>query len=68
MTLKAIINDAGEGGFWAEVPAVPRCFTSETLPELETNLREAIEGWLLAVEPSRGPAACPERIEKLRSN
>ena len=52
MTLKAIIHDAVEGGFWAEVPALPGCFTQgETIKELETNLLEAIEGWLLAAEP-----------------
>jgi predicted RNase H-like HicB family nuclease len=27
MTLKAIIHEADEGGFWAEVPALPGCFT-----------------------------------------
>jgi predicted RNase H-like HicB family nuclease len=53
MTLKAIIHEAEEGGFWAEVPALPGCFTQgESLPELEANLHEAIEGWLLAAEPS----------------
>jgi predicted RNase H-like HicB family nuclease len=58
MTLKAIIHDAEEGGFWAEVPALPGCFTQgETLPELEANLREAIEGWLLAAEPESGASA-----------
>ena len=52
MTLKAIIHDAEEGGFWAEVPALPGCFTQgDTLKELEANLLEAIEGWLLAAEP-----------------
>jgi predicted RNase H-like HicB family nuclease len=50
--LKAIIREAEEGGFWAEVPALPGCFTQgETLKELEANLHEAIEGWLLAAEP-----------------
>jgi predicted RNase H-like HicB family nuclease len=52
MKLKAIINEAEGGGFWAEVPALPGCFTQgETLKELEANLHEAIEGWLLAAEP-----------------
>ncbi len=55
MTLKAIIHEAEEGGFWAEVPALPGCVTQgETLPELEANLREAIQGWLLAAEPEDG--------------
>ena len=57
MTLKAIIHEAEEGGFWAEVPALPGCVTQgETLPELEANLHEAIEGWLLAAEPEDGKA------------
>ena len=47
MTLKAIIHDAEEGGFWAEVPALPGCVTqAETLAELTANLREAIALWL----------------------
>ncbi len=47
MKLKAIIHKADEGGFWAEVPALPGCVTqAETLPELRSNLKEAIEGWL----------------------
>ena len=45
MKLKAIIHDAEEGGFWAEVPAIPGCATQgETMEELLVNLREAIEG------------------------
>ncbi len=52
MTLKAMVHDAEEGGFWAEVPALPGCFTQgETIEELQQNLKEAIQGWLLAAEP-----------------
>ena len=47
MKLKAIIHKAEEGGFWAEVPALPGCVTQgDTLPELQANIKEAIEGWL----------------------
>ena len=47
MILKAIVHPAKEGGFWAEVPALPGCLTQgETLDELESNLHEAIELWL----------------------
>ena len=57
MTLKAIIHDAEEGGYWAEVPALPGCMTqADSLPELEINLHEAIEGWLLAAEPENDSA------------
>ncbi len=47
MNIKAIVHEAEEGGFWAEVPAVPGCATqADTLDELLTNLRDAIEGCL----------------------
>jgi hypothetical protein len=46
MKLKAMIHKAEEGGFWAEVPALPGCFTQgESLEELEANLAEAIEAY-----------------------
>jgi predicted RNase H-like HicB family nuclease len=42
-----LVHDAAEGGFWAEVPALPGCATQgENMDELLRNLREAIEGWL----------------------
>ena len=47
MKIKAIIHEAEEGGFWAEVPAIPGCATQgETMQELVANLHEAIEGCL----------------------
>ncbi len=47
MKIKAIVHDAEEGGFWAEVPAIPGCATQgDTLDELLFNLKEAIEGCL----------------------
>ncbi len=49
MKFKAIIHTAEDGGYWAEVPALPGCVTQgDTKEELESNLREAIEGWLAA--------------------
>lgn len=51
MKLKAIIHEAEEGGYWAEVPALPGCVTQgETKEEIEANIHEAIEGWLAAGE------------------
>ena len=45
--LTAIVRPEESGGFSAEVPALPGCFTEgETLEELQENLREAAEGWL----------------------
>lgn len=47
MKFKAVVHDAEEGGFWAEVPAIPGCATQgDTMEELLANLREAIEGCL----------------------
>lgn len=52
MILKAIIHEADEGGYWAEVPALPGCVTQgETVEEVTANLREAIEGWLSVQTP-----------------
>lgn len=49
MKIKAIVHAAEEGGFWAEVPALPGCVTqAESMEALEARLAEAIEGWLLA--------------------
>ena len=57
MTLKALIHKAEEGGFWAEVPALPGCVTQgETIEELRANIREAIEGWLSVEEPAQSDA------------
>lgn len=54
MKIKVIVHEAEEGGFWAEVPAIPGCATQgETFEELLTNLYEAVEGCLsVDVEPS----------------
>ena len=47
MKIKAIIHTAEEGGYWAEVPALPGCITEgDTIDEVMTNLKDAIEGWL----------------------
>ena len=47
MKIKAIVHQAEEGGYWAEVPALPGCITEgDTIEELESNLKDAIEGWL----------------------
>jgi hypothetical protein len=43
--IKVIVHEAEEGGYWAEVPAIPGCATEgETFEALLQNLYEAIEG------------------------
>jgi predicted RNase H-like HicB family nuclease len=45
--LRVVVHSAEEGGFWAEVPALPGCVSQgETLEETLDNIREAAEGWL----------------------
>jgi predicted RNase H-like HicB family nuclease len=47
MKLKVIVHKAEEGGYWAEVPAIPGCVSQgETKEELKENILEAIEGCL----------------------
>jgi predicted RNase H-like HicB family nuclease len=47
MKLKVLVHPADEGGFWAEVPALPGCVSEgETWDETLANIREAAEGWL----------------------
>ena len=57
MKIKVVVHEAEEGGFWAEVPAIPGCATQgETFEELLQNLYEAIEACLSVdiVEPKPG--------------
>jgi predicted RNase H-like HicB family nuclease len=47
MKLKVVVHEAEEGGYWAEVPAIPGCATEgDTFEELLKNLYEAVEGCL----------------------
>ena len=51
MKIKAIVHVAEEGGFWAEVPALPGCVTEgDSMEEVMANLKDAIEGWLIVAE------------------
>ncbi len=47
MKLKVVVHTAEEGGYWAEVPAIPGCLTQgDTWEELLQNIYEAIEACL----------------------
>lgn len=47
MKIQVVIHEAEEGGYWAEVPALPGCVTEgDTQLELMQNLYDAIEGYL----------------------
>jgi predicted RNase H-like HicB family nuclease len=58
--IKAVVREAEEGGFWAEVPAIPGCATQgDSMGELLQNLGEAIEGCFSidVAEPTAGGKA-----------
>jgi predicted RNase H-like HicB family nuclease len=47
MKLKVVIHEAGEGGYWAEIPAIPGCATQgDSFEELLHNIYEAVEACL----------------------
>lgn len=47
MKLKIIVHDAEEGGYWAEVPAIPGCATQgEDFEELLLNIYDAVDACL----------------------
>jgi predicted RNase H-like HicB family nuclease len=62
MKIKVVIHEAEEGGYWAEVPAIPGCATQgETFEELLANLYEAVEG-CLSVDTIDIPVLANDRI------
>ena len=57
MKLKVVVNEAEEGGYWAEVPALPGCATQgDSFEALLSNLYEAVEG-CLSVDVREIPAS-----------
>ncbi|MEG4818092.1 type II toxin-antitoxin system HicB family antitoxin [Microcoleus sp. K5-D4] len=65
MKIRAIIHPAEEGGYWAEVPALPGCITEgDTMEEVMANLKDAIEGWL-NVANSREAIASTDKIVEI---
>ena len=59
MKIKVVVHEAEEGGYWAEVPAIPGCATQgETFEVLVRNLYEAISGCLLDGEVEHAGFYC----------
>lgn len=62
MNLKVVVHEAEEGGYWAEVPAVPGCATQgDTLEELKKNVFEAIEA-CLSVDVDEASSLSGDRV------
>ncbi len=51
MEYTVIFREAQEGGYWADVPALPGCYSQgETIEETMENMREAIESRVEALK------------------
>ena len=62
MKIKVVVHQAEEGGYWAEVPAIPGCATQgETFEELLKNLYEAVEG-CLSVDIAKAMSGKGDRV------
>ena len=47
MTLRVLVHEDPDGSLWAEVPALPGCYTTGSdLREITVNAREAILAYL----------------------
>ena len=65
MKIRAIIHPAEEGGYWAQVPALPGCITEgDTMEEVMANLKDAMVGWL-DVANSREAIASTDKIVEI---
>jgi predicted RNase H-like HicB family nuclease len=66
MNVKIVVHEAEEGGFWAEVPALPGCVSQgETMDELLANTREAAQAWLDTAPPAATESAEPRQVVEL---
>ena len=65
MKIKVVVHEAEEGGYWAEVPAIPGCASQgETYEELLKNIHEAIEG-CLSVDLKQPASSASDRVVEI---
>ena len=65
MKLKVVAHEAGEGGFWAEVPSIPGCATQgDSFDELLSNIYEAVEG-CLSVDVQDMPVSGKDKVMEI---
>ena len=67
--MRQVIIYPGEDGYWvAECPSLPGCVSQGETKEIAVeNIREAIEGYILALEDDGLPIP-PERFEAILLN
>ena len=64
MLVKIVVHEAEEGGWWAEVPALPGCVSQgDTMDDLLANMREAIAAWMEAESPDTPMATAGQVVE-----
>ena len=57
-TFEVEVHREPDGSYWVEVPGLPGLVTQgDTMQELEENLQEAFDGWMLAKDPKKRPTA-----------
>ena len=62
-----IITPAEEGGFVAECPSLPGCMSQgDTRKETIENIKEAIRGYIAALEQDGLPVPCEVESEVLK--
>ena len=55
-TILIVPGEPDEGGYWVKVPSLPGCVSQgETVEEALTNVREAIQGYLLSLRARELP-------------
>jgi predicted RNase H-like HicB family nuclease len=63
--IQLVIHPAEEGGYWAEVPALPGCASQgDTMEELMANIREAIDAYL-SVPPNWSEVTADDQVLEL---
>lgn len=63
MKVKVVVHEAEEGGYWAEVPALPGCVSQgDSMEEITSNIKEAIEAYLLSAQDAGGPHGGKDRV------
>ncbi|MDO8590959.1 MAG: type II toxin-antitoxin system HicB family antitoxin [bacterium] len=61
------VHPAEEGGFWAEVPALPGCFTQgETIEEIAAMAKESIECHISGLKKVGMPVPIEKAPKKIR--
>lgn len=63
MEYTVIIHQADEGGYWAEVPVLPGCYSQgKTMEDTMRNIREAIEAHLGALREDKQEIPIEEEL------